>query len=143
MHHRTLLWPALLALALAACDNEAPAPADEPLTSVAGAEAHGGVFTVKLEAATPDPPIRGDRNAWQFSLLEAGSPMTGCGFAVEPTMPAHGHGTNPNPTVTELGDGRYEMRPLNFIMPGEWHIAIRPDCDGVTDEIVVIVDIQS
>ncbi len=134
----------LLALPLAACDTGGdPAPADEPLISVAGAEASGAIYTVQVDEATPDPPIRGNVNAWTFTLLESSAPVTGCRFEVEPTMPSHGHGTEPNPTTIELGGGRYEMRPLNFIMPGEWHIAIRPDCDGRTDEIVVVVEIQS
>ena len=134
---------ALASLALSACGEEGPTAPDEPLTSVIGAAATGAIFTVTVDDARPDPPIRGDLNGWSFSLTRDGEPVTGCTIEAEPTMPSHGHGTNPNPTTVELGEGRYEMRPLNFIMPGVWHVAIRPTCETQTDEIVLIVDIES
>lgn len=135
---------AALAAPLAGCGEDEPAAEDAPLVSIAGAEVAGATYTVRLDAATPDPPIRSDVNAWRFTLLDAaGAGVEGCTFDIEPTMPAHGHGTTPDPSATELGDGAYEMRPLNFTMPGEWHVAIRPTCGTTTDEIVVVVDIQS
>ncbi len=134
---------ALAGLLLPACGEEEPAVEDAPLTSVVGAGSSGEVFALTIDDAIPDPPIRGDVNAWSFSLTRDGEPMTGCTFEIEPTMPSHGHGTNPNPSATELGEGRYEMRPLNFIMPGVWHVAVRPTCDTLSDEIVLIVDIES
>ncbi|MEZ4431973.1 MAG: FixH family protein [bacterium] len=139
---------ALAALAaLAGCDDDAspdtPAPRSEAL---AGAEATGAALTVRIEQATPDPPIRSDRNTWRLRVLDAdGAPLDGCAIEVEPTMPAHGHGTTPAPTVTAVDGepGLYEARPLNLFMPGEWHIAVRPTCGSATDEIVFVVPIQS
>lgn len=143
---RIALLSSLVAAALFACDDGGTAPIeDEPLVSVAGVSLTGDVYTVRLETSTPDPPIRGDSNAWQLTLLEGETPMDGCSFVVEPTMPAHGHGTNPDPETTPVDGvaGGYEIRPINFLMPGEWHVAIRPTCGEVTDEIVFIVEIES
>lgn len=137
------LAPLALAALLMACGEESAPVEDAPLTSVVGAVAAGAVYSLTIEDATPDPPIRGDVNAWTFALTRDGEPMDGCTFEIEPTMPLHGHGTTPNPDATALGEGRYDMRPINFIMPGEWHVAIRPTCDTVGDEIVLIVDIES
>ena len=50
----------------------------------------------------------------------------GVDLRVEPTMPAHGHGTTPVPTVTpvEGQPGTFDIRPLNLFMPGLWQIRI-------------------
>lgn len=135
----------LACLLFAGCGEETDSkPADPtPLTAVSGASASGDVFSVIIDEAVPDPPVRGDINAWMFTLTRDGAPVEGCAVEVEPTMPLHGHGTNPDPTTTEMGGGVYEMRPLNFIMPGQWHVAIRPTCGSTTDEVVLVVDIES
>ena len=31
-----------------------------------------------------------------------------------------GHGASVTPTVTALGDGRYQIDDVDFFMPGEW-----------------------
>ena len=101
---------------------------------------------MRIASAVPDPPIRSDVNTWRFEVLDnLGEPLDGCTIEVEPTMPAHGHGTTPAPTVTPVDGtaGTYEARPLNLFMPGEWHIAVRLRCGSTVDEVVFVVPIES
>lgn len=128
-------------------DDPIPPPTDAPArATLSGESLDGEVLTVRVMSAVPDPPLRSDVNIWRLAVVDgAGEPVEGCVVEVEPTMPAHGHGTTPTPTVTPVeGEaGVYEARPLNLFMPGEWHIAVRPSCDSTSDEVVFVVDIQS
>ncbi len=60
---------------------------------------------------------------------------------VEVTMPAHGHGMNTEPTVTNNEDGTYLVEGMKFHMesqtPAErWEIEVSVDQDGTTDSAV-------
>lgn len=137
----------VLCLALTACDpstDNTPEPSTHE--GITDTELTGEALTVRIASAVPDPPIRSDVNAWRFEVLDAdGAPLDGCALEVEPTMPAHGHGTTPAPTVTPVSDaaGTYEARPLNLFMPGQWHIAVRLSCGSTADEVVFVVPIES
>ncbi|WP_168210903.1 FixH family protein [Persicimonas caeni] len=61
--------------------------------------------------------------------------------SVEVTMPAHGHGMNTEPTVTNNDDGTYLVEGMKFHMesqsPAErWEIAVSVDRDGTADTAV-------
>lgn len=147
--------PALLSLLLVApallwgCDDDEtlPPPDDTPSRAMlTGTVVEGEALSVRVASALPDPPLRSDVNIWRLAVVDAsGTPVEGCTIEVEPTMPAHGHGTTPEPMVRAVeGEvGLYEARPLNLFMPGEWHVSVRPSCGSVSDEVVIVVDIQS
>lgn len=137
-----------IALLLGGCGGDDDP--DPPITAepglMVGQSLSGAALTVKVISAVPDPPIRSDVNAWQLELTDGdGEPVAGCAVAVDPTMPAHGHGTTPTPTITEVEGavGVYEARPLNLFMPGEWAIEVQIDCAGLEDEVVFLVEIES
>lgn len=47
---------------------------------------------------------------------------------VDATMPAHGHGMNYLPVVSQVDEGRFVAEGLLFHMPGEWELLF--DLDG-------------
>jgi len=60
-----------------------------------------------------------------------GAPVTGATVSVRGQMPAHGHGMNLTPRVTEVGDGRYRARGMLLHMSGHWEIGI----DVIVDDL--------
>ena len=44
--------------------------------------------------------------------------------AVDAQMPEHKHGMNYGPTIVSLGEGRYRVVGMVFLMPGRWELAI-------------------
>lgn len=147
MKSSALSLACLLLITLTACDTSTDnAPETTTREGITDTELTGAALTVRIASAVPDPPIRSDVNTWRFEVIDAnGDPLDGCTLVVEPTMPAHGHGTTPAPTVTPVDGvaGTYEARPLNLFMPGEWHIAVRPSCGSTADEVVFVVPIES
>lgn len=80
-----------------------------------------GGLTIAVRFA-PDPPAVGT-DAVQLSFVDAnGAPVSGLGLDVVPWMPAHGHGTSVNPTVTETAPGTFVATPLYLFMPGSWEL---------------------
>ena len=47
-------------------------------------------------------------------------------------MPAHGHGTSVDPTVTETVPGVFLATPLYLFMPGSWEL--RMTMSGTVDD---------
>ena len=43
---------------------------------------------------------------------------------VAAVMPAHRHGMNYEPSVTEIGDGRFAVSGMVFHMPGAWRLDV-------------------
>jgi hypothetical protein len=85
---------------------------------------------VYLEEASDKPPLYGT-NDWTIQITDMmGAPMPAakltwaCAF-----MPLHGHGSNPK-TVTDLGDGKYELVKQNMAMQGGWEIRLWVDPTG-------------
>ena len=71
---------------------------------------------------SPRPPTVGT-DAVQLSFRDAnGSDASGLALTVVPWMPAHGHGTSVNPTVTETAPGTFVAMPLYLFMPGSWEL---------------------
>jgi len=130
------LAPLALVLALGACEDpgdETEAGDDpEPLTCEDDDRADaftldlaktGERHTVTIVDAMPAEPIRGD-NVWTIRLADAdGNPEEGVTVGPRPWMPDHGHGTPVQAMVTELGDGEYEITPLNLFMAGLWEVS--------------------
>ena len=63
----------------------------------------------------------------------------------EPTMPAHGHGTEPKyseATPTDK-DGLYELKDMNLYMDGMWSVLIRISSqDEVEDEVAFHFELE-
>lgn len=96
-----------------------------------------GKLTVTLESADPAPPQKGD-NRWTIRVTDpAGAPISDASVAVTPFMPEHGHGTSVQAVVTPKGDGRYELFPVNFLMPGKWEITLDVGLPGGQGDSVV------
>ena len=132
---------ALLLAGCGASDPDTPPPDDRCKGSpidvyVVGLEkkTSSGMYTVRFISATPAPPERGD-NTWTLEVHDAsGSPLSGATVTVTPTMPLHGHGTDPaQPAGVDRGDGAYAVSPVNLFMPGAWKNVVRVERDGAAD----------
>ena len=78
-----------------------------------------GVIAFK---AAPAQPVVG-YDAAQLAISDpSGSPVSGLSLSIVPWMPAHGHGTSVNPTVTETAPGIFVATPLYLFMPGSWEL---------------------
>ncbi len=125
-------------------DGDSPATADagmspsggedgSPDTFVAGLERTGsaGVFSIRLTDSVPTPRDTG-LYTWTIELIDGdGQPVSGATIQAEPTMPAHGHGTNPKYTdATETAaPGSYELIEMDLFMEGVWNVMIRVSTD--------------
>ncbi len=88
---------------------------DQTLTS------NSGALNVAVRFS-PQPPAVGE-DAAELTFTDAnGAPVSGIGLTVVPWMPAHGHGTSVNPTVTEMTPGTFVASPLYLFMPGSWEL---------------------
>jgi hypothetical protein len=108
----------LVVLALGACedpgDDTAEAGDDEPDPLTCEDDDRADAFTVDLAKtgerhtvtivdAMPAEPVRGD-NTWTIQLVDGdGNPQV-------------------EATVTELGEGEYEIKSLNLFMAGLWEV---------------------
>jgi hypothetical protein len=81
---------------------------------------------------SPRPPTVGS-GAVQLTFKDTnGAGMSGLGLTVVPWMPAHGHGTSVDPTVTETATGTFVATPLYLFMPGSWEL--RMTTSGSVDD---------
>lgn len=112
---RLFVSVALVAL-LASCAADTDSQAKEMLSD--GESVHG-VFS-----PDPDPPRVGE-NTMLISLMDAEdmSPVLGAALNVQPWMPHHGHGSPRDTTVTEIGDGTYEVE-IFYQMGGDWELRV-------------------
>lgn len=63
-------------------------------------------------------------------------------LAIDATMPAHRHGMNYKPEVTDTGGGRYEARGFLFHMPGAWQFAVTIHSNGKPSRLKLDVDVR-
>jgi hypothetical protein len=90
-----------------------------------------GNLTIEVRYS-PDPPAIGT-DASQLTFRDAnGAQLTGLTVGVVPWMPAHGHGTSVDPTVTETAPGTFLATPLYLFMPGSWEL--RMTINGTVDD---------
>lgn len=152
-----LAAPLALALALPACDDgedTTDTGNDDAAASICEADDRVDDFTVDLTksgerhmvrivAAEPAEPIRGD-NTWTVQVTDPdGNPLEGMSIDASPWMPDHGHGTAVEEEVVELSAGEFELSPLNLFMAGYWEVTLElTDADGGTDEVMVAVCVE-
>ena len=86
---------------------------------------NGGSFEITY-APTPDPMPMNEPFKLDVTLKQAGGASSQAGapvvLRVDAGMPAHGHGMNTRPRVTETGDGKYLVEGMLFHMPGHWQL---------------------
>jgi hypothetical protein len=90
-----------------------------------------GNLTIEVRFS-PSPPSIGT-DASQLTFKDAnGAALTGLSVGVVPWMPAHGHGTSVDPTVSETTPGTFVANPLYLFMPGSWEL--RVTISGTVDD---------
>jgi hypothetical protein len=94
-------------------------------------------LTVTLEDAVPAPPVASE-NTWTIAIADAsGAPLSGATVEVLPVMNHNGnnHGPASAIVVTDLGDGRYRLAPVDLFMVGLWTTTIRVTLGDMTDRV--------
>ncbi len=94
----------------------------ETVHPLGSAKTDNGHFTV-LAAHDPAAPVQGTGKL-TLTVTNADVPVDGLTITVTPWMPAHGHGSNKTPVVTEKGAGIYEVTDVLYTMPGDWEARI-------------------
>jgi hypothetical protein len=148
------------ALALSACASD-DEPADElphddmphgiqacpagiPETSIGmTVEGMAGTLSAELVGADDLPATKGF-NTWTVEFTGAdGEPLDDLELGIEGVlgwMPAHGHGTNHDPVIESLGDGRFEISEINFHMDGAWELTFSPTSESLgTDDMMFVL----
>ena len=133
MSGRALIFAATLAMASAcgvdgAPDSGPPSFSGDPDQAVVS---DSGALRIAVRFA-PDPLVVGSDAAELAFTDSNGEAVTGLGLTVVPWMPAHGHGTSVNPTVTETTPGTFIATPLYLFMPGSWEL--RMTISGALDD---------
>jgi len=109
-------------------DSAPPTFAADPDQTIAS---DSGALMIAVRFS-PRPPAVGT-DAAQLQIVDAnGMPASGLGLQVVPWMPAHGHGTSVNPTVTETSPGIFVATPIYLFMPGSWEL--RMTMSGSVDD---------
>lgn len=100
----------------------------QPLDGLSVGDA--SVLEVEVLSIQPEPAVVGD-NTWTVRLTRNDEALLGAAsdILVSPFMPDHGHGSPVTVVATDLGDGEYELSPVNLFMPGYWEVGL----DVVTD----------
>lgn len=111
----------VVACVLSACSG-APRPEripafDEPVLS------ESGELTAQLTSAPEAVPVRGENQIWlELRETATGAAVEGLELTVLPFMPAMGHGSGTEPSVTELRAGRYQLDRVSLTMSGLWEL---------------------
>jgi len=94
----------------------------------------GGGCALELRALDPDPPGKGD-NRWTVAVTGGFAPTS---VVLTPTMPAHGHGTQPADFPLEAADGGWISPPVGLFMAGLWRLEFAlTAADGATEAAVL------
>jgi hypothetical protein len=116
----------------AAADHFAATPA------ATGSDA---LVQIAVRTSPEQPPVRGIVDCDVLLTRPDGTPLTGVTVAVEPWMPAHGHGASTTPTLRETGGGHYLVSDADLFMPGDWQL--RFTLSGpIADDINVNVTVE-
>jgi hypothetical protein len=127
---RALHVPALAALLAAA-------PAAYPACDAGPGVLRGETPRVALAFRTDPPMIKVGE---LFSLQAEVCPQEGMrvtGLKVDAGMPAHKHGMNYQPRVSNTGPGKYTATGLMFHMPGQWQFTFEVETPAGRERIRV------
>jgi hypothetical protein len=108
------------AMVLSGCATNDTSTDDGPLVQVADANAAGYDVAVLAHA----PELTRGNHSLQYIVTNASdaTPVDGLALSIVPWMPAMGHGTAITPTITELGDGVYQIDDVDLFMAGSWEL---------------------
>lgn len=84
----------------------------------------GGTYTVTWAPSVDPVPLNEN---FDVDITATPDVMPEGGFTVtraDASMPAHGHGMNVEPEVTDNGDGTATAGPFNFMMEGHWVVEV-------------------
>jgi hypothetical protein len=93
---------------------------------------HLGTFV-----SDPVEPVVGTNRLEATITNQSSVPVPGLTIAVQPWMPAHGHGSKVEPTVEERGEGRYDIDQIVYEMPGQWELRLEFAAAGIDDRFVL------
>ena len=83
-----------------------------------------GNITVELTEAAPSPPVVRSDNTWWLELSDTeGAAVSGARLVASPYMPKHQHGSA-EVVVEQQSEGKYQLSPIELIMPGVWEIPL-------------------
>ncbi len=98
----------------------------------------------ELEVEFAKNPVTVGMNDLMLKIHEQGSRKPGresLKIEIVPWMPMHEHVTMEMPEITPMGEGNFQVKGLNFSMPGDWEVHIRMDSGGKEDSAVVDVKV--
>lgn len=97
-------------------------------------ETAGGTFVVRY-TPSPDPiPLNEPFDlTLEVERKADGAAAEGVTVSVDARMPAHNHGMNTTPQVTEQGGGTYLVDGMLFHMPGHWELYVEVEEGGSTE----------
>ncbi len=105
-------------------EHETDEPGTGNFTNVAASDA--GSFHVRY-TPTPSPIPLNDYfevRVEAFTDAEMTAPAVGMPVTFDAYMPAHGHGMNVEPAITDNGDGTWDVSGLLFHMEGDWQVTV-------------------
>lgn len=116
--------------ALGGCDHKEEASPRPDAESNPVAEWPATATTTDGNYTVTVTPVEGDVMANKHFSLDvvvksAGDQPQPGGVRIDADMPAHRHGMNTQPEVTDRGNGRYRVDGMLFHMTGEWVITVK------------------
>ena len=72
----------------------------------------------------PATPVLTQHFSMLFRICRGGEAASVDWFKIDARMPAHNHGMNYRPRVSETPEGLYRVSGMFFHMPGLWRIAV-------------------
>jgi hypothetical protein len=82
----------------------------------------GSALRIEVRTAPDQPPKRGLISVEYRVTDAAGKPVDGLALGVQPWMPEMGHGASTKPSIEAMGEGRYVISNVAFVMPGQWEL---------------------
>jgi hypothetical protein len=131
---------ALAALTVGCSSGAALGDGSFPAEPLATIESAAGMLSIEVRTSPTQPPERG-RASIEYLVRADGEPVDDLDLEVLPWMPSMGHGASVHPTVTPMGEGRYEVANVDLYMAGHWEL--RATFSGpMVDEATVSFDVR-
>lgn len=96
-----------------------------------------GVFRTE-----PAPASVGKNRILAELTLPEGPAVEHAELSLELWMPAHGHGSDIEPKISEQGGGSYTVDNIGFPMPGPWEVTIGVSADGNEDAFGFTLNVE-